>query len=461
MDQIASNLTDMQELKQRFEDRKADVEAELKILNEEKRIPAVRKDCPEKYRALAERLVALQLEKGEFWREDLDKSDMYKIKDISKAKKISFREVVSMLIENDRYINREIDDARQIIKFLEDFDSCYQEYYQKYQHFPYNVLSPESKRYLTKIRVDVSPVDKLKLLLEVYRPEFANIVLELKNYDALPKNRNVLTDEEIKNISLELSQIAKDGTLDELFSPKYETYFKDLCSKLKRAGYTFERFINEHTALTYTICFKAEIEPTVKHMLKFYYSLYGTAKGITANDPYLRNKIEVAQNTLGIFTTKELFEYFGLLTDNHDKINSTIPLHKLREREKDLFDKLEKIYPNKQIGNNLSNDSPEAYAELKVLSKRFGFDDLNDYLKSRGFSRDIDYTKPESFLYLNERDIIAYRFTANCKDPANIEEYLNKMGIYYISPVDNLGTYRKLAYEKHDSIEKNPKYNAY
>lgn len=438
------------EWKERLQARVPDVKKELLLLEKGPQIPHVKSDCPEKLKGLAERLVALQVDIGDYRREDIETSDMYKIKDISKATGMSFRDVIASLVENDAYVNYEVIDARHIIQLLAEFDAAYETFYPKYNAFPINVLSPDVRHYLKQPARGISLQEKLQTLLEVYRPELSGINFDEHNYEALPKSRIVLSEQNIELIKAQLSSVAKQGNIDVIFSKKYEAYFKNLCSKLKLAGYTFDRFVNEHTDFSYTLCFKADILPAVKQMATAYYFEHGTTKGMTTNDPYLRYKVEVAQNLVGLYTTKEIFDYLDLPSDNPDFTAKTISTVDLKRRDKKLFDSLREIYPDGVIQKGFATAQDRMYDELCMLAKRFGFKSIDDYISNHGFTRIVDKKSTESKIYLSERDLLKYGFIQNCKSPEEIDERLASFGISYVGPYENLGIYRKLAYERQD-----------
>ncbi|MBP3581840.1 MAG: hypothetical protein J6J33_03740 [Clostridia bacterium] len=438
--------------RQKLEERKVDVEKELKKRIEGPQIPYVQEDCSEALRGLAERLVLLQIEQGEYRREDIYSSDMYKIKDIGKGTGRSFRDIISSLVANDGYVNYEVIDARHILALLTEFNAAYEKYYTKYGAFPINVLSPESRRYLKNNKNGLTHAQKLQVLVDVYRPELGNVSFEEHNYEALPKSRIVLSERNIAQIVAELSTVAKDGNIDEIFSSKYEPYFKSLCSKLKIAGYTFDRFINEHTNLTYTLCFKADTVKAVRQMTTFFYSRYGTTRGITSKDPYLRYKVESAQEAAGVYTSKELFESFGIDTDSLENTNKTLSLNELRTRDGVLFAKIAEIYPDGVIQKGFATKYEKLYDELFMLSKRLGFDSVDEYLASHGCKRIVDKKSTDNVIYLTERDLEHYGFLKGIKNPEEMETLLrNWFGIEYVGPYENLGIYRRLAYEGLDS----------
>lgn len=436
--------------KTKLEERLPDVKRQLEIMKKGQQIPYVSEDCPEKLRPLAERLVELQINNGEFRREDITSSDMNKIKDISKATGSSFREVIAYLVKNDAYVNYEVIDARHIIRLLEEFDSVFDKYYDKFGEFPMNTLSPESRRYFKNNKNGLNNIEKLQGILEIYRPKLSNIHITEHNYNALPKSRVELSEQSIEIIKSELNTIAKNGNIDAIFSSKYEKYFKNLCAKLKLAGYTFDRFINEYTDFRYTLCFKADILPAVKQMVKSYYDRNGTSTGITNKDPYLRYKIETAQNVSGCFTTKELFEFFGIKTENFDN-NHKLSQAELDARQKKLFQTLAELYPDKIIKKGFATKYDRLYDELSLLSRRFGYNNMNAYLTDNGFSRIVDKKSNEKYIYLSECDLNNYEFISDCQSIEEIDKRLKEFGICYIDPYENLGIYKRLIYDGLDS----------
>ena len=440
------------EWKAKLAERKADVEKELLKIVNGPQIPYVKEDCPESLKSLADSLVLLQIETGgEYRREDIATSDMYKIKDLGKGTGRSFRDVIESLVANDGYVNYEVIDARHLISLLAEIDSAYSRFYAKYNAFPINVLTPEARRYLKNNKNGLSYAQKLQGIIDVYRPELGQLVFEEHNYEALPKSRIVLSERNIAQIVAELSTLAKNGNIDEIFSPKYEPYFKNLCAKLKISGYTFDRFINEHTTFKYTLCFKADTISAVRQMVTHYYARHGTTRGITTKDPYLRYKVESAQNVSGFFTSKELFESFGIDTDSLENSNKTIQLDELRRRDGELFDKLAGIYPDGVIQKGFATKYEKLYDELFMLSKRLGFSSVDEYLAAHGCRRIVDKKSTETVIYLTERDLEKYGFFAGCKNAEELEARLKSLGVEYIGPYESLGIYRRLVFEGLDS----------
>ena len=261
--------------------------------------------------------------------------------------------------------------------------------------------------------------------------------------------------DERERIVAELNSIAKNGFINDIFSPRYEKYFKELCARLKLAGYTFDEFVNRHTSLDFGYCFKADIVPAVRQMVLSFLKQHGTTVGIGEKDPYLRSKIEAAQDVVGIYTIGGLLDYLKVPYDNYENSAATLSKGELRAREVYIFKKLEEIYPEKVVRSNFTRDYPRVYDEISMLSKRFGFADINEYIKSKGFDRVNDYNrKVDRCIYLSDEDIVHYGFLDGCRHIEYAEEWLKGLGIEKLDPYENLGVYRRLIYEGRDTLYK-------
>ena len=441
-------------LKLKFERVKPFVKSEHERLSSGAKAPYVRKECPEKLKPLAERLVAIQALNGEIKPEDIERNDIYRIKDMSREPyKMSFRDAISYMVENAYYVDFDIINARHVLRFLQEFEEIYNKYYEQNGAIPLNAFSTETRLFIKNLKSGLAKEDVMRTILEIYAPEYADIKMEHHNYDLVPKSP--LTEEEISRIISELSSVAKDKNLDALFSKKYEPYFKKLCERLKMSGYTFQSFIAQHTDFDYTMCFKCDIVKATRQMVIGYYNRYGTTVGIQYKDPYLYNKIELAKEVLGVYTISEVLEAMGIEGDNYDTSKQILPKEVIDRREAKLFAKLEEIYPDKFITLRSSINENELYEELLFLARRRKFANVNDYLASRGFSRDTNYNaKTNRNMYLSERDLVHYDFLKKCKTAEEVESALAEHGVELADPYVSLGIYRKLAFEGIDSEAK-------
>ncbi len=441
-------------LKLKFERVKPFVQKEHERLTGGAKAPFVSESCPEKHKALAQRLVELQALNGEIKTEDIDRSDIYRIKDMSKVEpKQSFREAISAMVENAYYVDYDVVNARHILRFLQEFESIYNEFYASNGAIPLNAFSNETRLFIKNLKSGLSKEEVMRTILEIYAPQYANVKMEHHNYELVPKSP--LSKEEIDRIVSEIASIATDNNIDELFSKKYEPYFKKLCERLKMSGYTFHSFITENTNFDYNLCFKCDIVKATRKMVLGYYERYGTTVGIQVKDPYLYSKIELAKEVLGVYTISEVLKAMGIESDNYDTSKSTLSKEQIDRRERVLFEGLEAEFPDKFIPLKYSINKSDIYEELLFLARRRKFDNVNDYLASKGFSRDLNYnSKTNRCMYLSERDIVHYGFLTGCRSAEEAEAKLAEYGVVLADPYVSLGVYRKLAFEGIDSEAK-------
>ena len=442
-------------LKIKFEKIKRFVDLEIEIQNNGYKIPYVSERCPEKYKDLAERLVLIQTTKGEIKTEDIENSDVNRIKDMTKktGTGLSFRDNISLMVENAYFVDYDVINARHVLKLIQEFDEIYEKYYAQNGMIPLNAFSTETRLFIKNLKSGLSKEDVVRLILEIYRPDKSGVKMQDHNYDLMPKTRNVLSEEEIKKIVSALGSIADGKNIDAIFSQKYETYFRKLCEKLKLAGYTFESFITKHTDFEYTLCFRADILQAVKQMCLSYYEKNGTTVGIQRKDPYLYTKIDLAKEILGVYSMSDALQMLGIESDNYDTSKYTLSKDQIKDRELALFGTLERLFPDKFIPLRFSLSKNDIYEELLFLARRRKFADVNDYLKSKGFSRDMNYNaKVNRGIFLSERDVQYYGFLHGCKNEDMAEAWLESKGLELADPYVNLGIYRKLAFEKIDSL---------
>lgn len=442
-------------LKIKFEKIKPFVEREIEIQSRGYQIPYVSEDCPDKYQELAKRLVAIQLKNREIKTEDIAQSDINKIKDMTKSSGtgLSFRDNISFMVENAYFVDYDVVNARHILKVIQEFDEIYDTYYEKYGIIPLNAFSTETRLFIKNLKSGLSKEEVIRTILEVYRPEMSEIAMQIHNYDIIPKSRQSLSEEEIKKIVSEITSIADGKNIDAIFSQKYETYFRKLCEKLKLVGYTFDSFITKHTDFDYTLCFRADILKAVKQMCLSYYEKNGTTIGIQKKDPYLYTKIDLAKEILGVYSISDVLQMLGIESDNYDTSKHILSEEQIKDRELVLFRTLERLFPDKFIPLRFSLSKNDIYEELLFLARRRKFNDVNDYLKSKGFSRDMNYNaKVNRGMFLSERDVQNYGFLRGCKDAEDAEAWLLNKGLELADPYSHLGVYRKLAYEKIDGL---------
>lgn len=422
----------------------------------EKLVPCVADTCPEKYVELASRLVALQTKQGEFKREDLAESDMNKVKDFGKARNLSFAEAVAMLVENDAYVNYDVVEARHIVSLLEEFDEVYEKTKDKTDKLPMNLFEYDNRKWLLRHNNGLSNAEKMKVVLEVYRPELAGLEVVEHDYELLPRSRQVLSAEDVKQIKDELSVYAdKRGNVDSIFAAENEEYFVSLCSKLKATGYTFERFLKENTDYHFTPCFKGDLLPTVKQMVQEYQRKYHSVRGMTENDPYLRYKVEAAQEVAKAHSTREFFSSLGIENDCPDHTFNVIGVADLKRRETAFVKKMRELYEDGQIYDSFTAKHERLYDELTMLASRLNFDSVDAYLASHGFERkNIHNRTAGRVIYLSDFDVEYYRLFGGLSSQEEIAKRCDELSLAQIDPAENLRLYRKLIYQQQDVRQK-------
>ena len=418
-------------------------------------IAGVSENCPERLKPIAERLVIIQNEKGELKKQYIEKSDYQKLSDMSKTRyRLTVAEAINFIVDNAYYVDDKVINARYILRFLEEFHEIYEKFYGQYNAIPLNEFSDKVNNAIKVFNrgqnVLLSREDIVRDILEVYDKDLANIEMWECGY------RHLLTSEEISQITSDLKEIsAENGSLNVIFAQEYEDYFKGLCERLTNAGYDFEKFVKEFLDLSYTRCYKCnDVVKVVKKMCESYKQKYNTTVGIYDRDRYLSGKLDHAKEVLGEYTIKGVLEKMGISSDNNDTSDMVISEEELNLREITVFKKLEKIYLDKHIlVKSITNDR-EIYKELLFLAKRRRFDNVNDYLESRGYLRDSWNGGGSSIMFLSDRDIVNYGFLEGCKTDEDIEKMFASYGIEFADPYENLGNYRKLAYEGIDSCAK-------
>lgn len=417
--------------------------------------PCVADTCPEKYVELASRLVALQISKGEYQREDIPTSDMNKIKDFGKARGLSFIDSIAMLVDDNAYFNKDVIEARHIISLLDEFDDIYDRIKDEVPAFPMNLLGYDNRKWLLRHNNGLSHSEKMREVLSVYRPELQNVEIVDFNYEMLPRSRQVLSADEIESIKAQLSKLADEhGNIDMIFDAKHEDLFTVLCSRLKATGYTFDKFLERYTEFSYTPCYRGEILAAVRQMALEYQRKFNTLKGMTNQDPYLRYKVESAQEVTRAHSTKQFFDSLGIENDCFDYDSKTLSLSDIRRREETFLKTMKEMYPDGRITDSFTKHE-RLYDELTMLASRLDYESIDAYLAANGFERQVKYTKPEDrTIYLSEFDIMYYRFFADCKSPEEIAQKCEEFKLAKVDPAENLRLYRRLISQKQDVRQK-------
>lgn len=402
--------------------------------------------CPKELQKVADNLVEIQNSVGEYQRNQISKTDIESIKYYAKKKGLSFDDVVSLAVDKSRYVSKSAIEAKGVVGFILEIKAVYDKYYSKFGVFPINAMSAESKRACRNFDTNISLSEKVKTIISVYLPELEGIKIAEKDFSVLPQSRFELSEKEIKEISDYFKNHSTDGIIDECFSVSNQKKFTEICRLLARANLTVDDFLKEYTNLTFTKCYSANVVPTVKQMILSYKRRYGTTRKITDVDPYLRNKIDVAQKLTGQYSMIELLKYLNIEGDNAGDGRQSLSLSELKSRQKTLFEKLSELYPNGKISKDFIKTQPELYEEVKLLSSRFKFENFNDFLNANGFVRESSHDRVvDDSLYLSTCDLYNYGFNELS------QQELDECNFKELDPLKFFGVYNKLIYASLDS----------
>ena len=403
-------------------------------------------------KAIAERMIALQNEKGYFSKQDMLPSDFTKVQTTAKKYGITNKQAVGLFIQNDRYMSPETVEIENLCNLIEDIFSVYGMHYEKLGAFPVNALNEQSRAYLRNKKIPLGLTDKFKLVLSEYLPELAAIKVVDKSYRAVPRYRFEYNDEIARQMALELKEIYADenGLIDSLFLEKNKTYLKRVLDILSERGISFEQFASKN-GLNYTRCYRLESEPAVLHMIENYRITHGTYQGITTKDPYLRQKIDTVEKHTTKFSLAGFLSAHGIENDAFDN-GQMITQTELDSREALFFTKMIELYPDMVVGAGFLKQQGKLYEEGLRLASRRGCKSLDEYLHAAGFSRQKTYDKPLSMptIVLTERDLSNYGFVYGT-DVAALADIVEKYGLQVVD-VENAKTfYQKLVAERQDS----------
>ena len=318
-----------------------------------------------------------------------------------------------------------------------------------------NLLGYDNRKWLLRHNNGLSHSEKMKEVLGVYRPELASLEIVDSNYEMLPRSRQTLSADEVEAIKTQLTKLAdENGSIDMIFDEKHEALFNVLCQRLKATGYTFDKFLERHTEYSYTPCYRGEILSAVKLMALEYQRKFNSLKGMTNQDPYLRYKVESAQEVTRAHSTRDFFNALGIPNDCYDYDSKTLSHSELKRREETFLKRMQELYPNGKIEDSFTKHE-RLYDELTMLASRFDYESIDVYLNANGFTRQVKYTKPEDrTIYLSEFDIMYYRFFADCKTPDDIARKCEELKLAKVDPAENLKVYRKLICQKQDVRQK-------
>lgn len=392
--------------------------------------PKIKPNLTPAQQSLAERIVLAQKSVGDGF---ITRSD---IKDISKNIDnlcqwygISFVEAINMLTENVNYATTEIIEFEKISKLADEFLEIYEKYYKEFDSFPINALSNENREFLNNKRkfagemlTGLSLKRKLELFLKVYLPEYANINLKENNYHVVKRGSKTRSYEELETLAKVIEQVFADDkkNIDKIFDEKFvksEDFKIDaMFDTLFKNAVDFEEFC-EMFGFSFTKIYSVNGITTVPDMIRTYKSTHGgSTRGMLQYDPYLKFKVDSVRDVLGLRSSPEFFDYFGI---EHDSIDNgkSLSVAEIKNLEVDLVKVLKEKFPDGVIKAGLSITDKMLYDRIFRLAsyRKMTIDEL---LESIGFAREIEATPTEySRIYLTDRDMFEYGLLSHGEIP--------------------------------------------
>lgn len=438
---------ELQQWKERLSELIPEVKKQITWIENGAVQATMKTDCPKELESVAKELIAIQNNLGEYQRGQISKQNIERIKYYAKKAGCSFDDVIAQAVDNGRYLSKDAIEARGVMGYVLEIQRVYNEYYQKYNVFPINAMDWKVKRACRNFKTDVTLTDKVQAIIEVFLPELNGINIVEKDYKVEPQSKRELTQEEIEQIIKYVVAFAEDGKIDKIFSEENRQDFTKICRLLAKANLTLDEFLKNYTNLTYSKCYSVSVVPAVKQMILAYKYRNSTTKGITDKDPYLRNKIEVAQKITEKYTMRDLVEFLNIDGDNVLEGGQSLTMRELELRTQRFIKQLEKIYPDHVIDKSFIANYPKLYETLKLLSSRLNQGNMNKFLEQYGFTRESSHEREiDERFYLSEMDLVYYRFG----DLSDVE--LENCEIKELDPVDYYGVYNKLIFNNQDGL---------
>lgn len=438
---------ELQQWKERLVELIPEVLKQITWINDGAVQATIKADCSKGLKSVAEELITIQNNLGEYQRAQISKQSIEKIKYYAKKAGCSFDEIIAQTVDNGRYLSKDAIEARGVMGYVLEIQRVYNEYYQKYNVFPINAMDWKVKRACRNFKTDVTLTDKVQAIIEVFLPEYKGINIVEKDYSIEPQSKRELTQEEIEQLIKYVMTFAEDGKIDKIFAEENEQDFTKMCRLLAKANMSLDEFLKNYTNLTYSKCYSVRVVPAVKQMILAYKYRNSTTKGITDRDSYLRNKIEVAQKITEQYTMRDLVKFLNIDGDNVLEGGQSLTMRELELRTKKFVAQLEKLYPDHVIDKSFIARYPELYESLKLLSSRLNQGDMNKFLAQYGFTRESSHEREiDERFYLSKNDLTYYRFN-------NLTEVeLEECDFKELNPVDYYGVYSKLIFNKQDGL---------
>lgn len=449
---VSINPLNEEKFKSEITELKPLVLRELEYLKEGRPEPVMAEGLSDYEITVAEALIAMQKEVGYVSVRHLDENISHKLMYLGQKAKKSLSEIAEKLVKNINYRTSTTLQAQQYASLINDIDMVYMKCCNGVDYFPMTGLSRKSHIFLNNLRAGIPMELKFKLILQVFRPELEYLKIRNKDYTVVTRSAFYINDEQLKSLCEEIANKFADnsGNIDSIFAPENDKYLRNLITALKLNHITFEQFITTYSNLSYTRCYALPSEVALKHMAKAVYARTGTFRRLEITDQYFLNKLRTFMETAKIYTTRGLLDYWGIENDNMLKAK---PLTKeeLEEKQREVISELLKLFPDKKIDRLLCNISKNTYGKIQLLSYRFKYKSVNDYLGSLGFERmnSAEYRSSEKLL-LSENDLLYYSFFGVNPSIEDVQKIMDEMSIELLDVDNYIPTYRKLVYSKKD-----------
>ena len=430
---------ELQEWKNKLRQLVPDIMEQLDWIKQGKVKAEVNPNCPEKLREVAERLVEIQNNSGEYQRNQISKTDVERIKYFSKQNSMGFDDVVKLAVLNSRYMGKTAIEARGVAGFILEIQSVFNKYYNDHGALPINAMNAEVKRACRNFTTDVTLKDKIEAIIEVFLPELQGINIVDRDLTIEKTPKPELSNLEIRQLIEYFNGMAKNGRIDACFKEVNQKEFLRHCKILSKSGVSLDKFLTDYTGLTFSKCYEIQVVPAVEYMVNMHKAKTGTTTNITHTDPYLRHKIEIAEKATGKYSMVELVKELNINGDNEGRCRDHLTENEILMRRNVLLRRLKTLYPSGIIDKDFIKEHPAEYEDLKLVSNRSGFANMDAFLNTAGFKRErFHESARQAVVYLSEGDLNFYHF--NQVSP----ERLKSWGLKELEPSNFIGVYNKL-----------------
>lgn len=412
---------------------------------EDEKVPQIADNLSPENRKFAEKLLMIQNSKGFIVSGDLTDAERMKINRLCQKYGISKRKAVEHFLTNNKFMAVENIDAQRMISLLDDIKKLFMNYYNDFKALPFNMLSDESRQYLSNKHYDVDIKKQIELIIDKFVPNSANIKVEEIVFEARFSNKQLAALKKLKQLSFRVLKFRDERyNIDKIFSDENKEFLNVIIKNLRDAKLSFDEWIRNDCGATYSRIYKVDPTLAVRHMLMQYIGRFGDPSKFRENDPFLESKIRSVKHNESKYSLKEVLDALGISADVIVK-KKTLSKFELKEREEQIKCYLNNLFPTKIIDKPLQPNYEELSDDILFIANRKGFKSVGEYLRSIGFEklndRGIDIGK--SKILLTENDLVRYNFVSH--DEVYNFDIIGKLyQAEMISVETNLNNYIKL-----------------